>query len=163
MFISMRIAASWAQPLQLRCAPRGARMALRLFSLLSVMCPSWLGGNAGDKQGGRLLGSAAVCLAPVRRVSVVGTSGAGKSTLARALAGALGADFLELDSVYHQAGWVPLPDEEYRARVARVVAGERWVVDEQRRGVFVVVALGALFLEALLPERRRMPIPAMAR
>ena len=87
------------------------------------MSPSWPGGNEGDKLGGRLLGSTAV-----RRVSVVGTSGAGKSTLARALAGALGADFLELDSVYHQAGWVPLP-REYRARVASVTAGERWVID----------------------------------
>jgi ABC-type glutathione transport system ATPase component len=45
----------------------------------------------------------------VRRVSVVGNSGAGKSTLARTLAGALDAEFRELDSVFHQAGWVPLP------------------------------------------------------
>jgi len=60
---------------------------------------------------------------------VVGTSGAGKSTLAAALAGVLGADFLELDSVHHQADWVPLPTDEFRRRVASVVAGERWVVD----------------------------------
>jgi adenylate kinase family enzyme len=65
----------------------------------------------------------------VRRVSVVGTSGVGKSTLSRTLAGALDADFLELDSVFHQAGWVPLPREEFRQRVAAVVAGERWVID----------------------------------
>ncbi len=65
----------------------------------------------------------------MRRVSVVGTSGSGKSTLAAALAVALGADFLELDSVYHQAGWEPLPTSEFRRRVASVVAGERWVID----------------------------------
>ena len=65
----------------------------------------------------------------MRRVSVVGTSGAGKSTLARSLAAALDADFLELDSVDHQADWVPLPTPEFRRRVASVVAGERWVVD----------------------------------
>ena len=65
----------------------------------------------------------------MRRVSVVGTSGVGKSTLSRTLAGALDADFLELDSVFHQAGWVPLPREEFRRRVAAVVAGERWVID----------------------------------
>jgi adenylate kinase family enzyme len=65
----------------------------------------------------------------VRRVSVVGTSGAGKSTLSRALAGALGAECLELDSVFHQPGWVPLPRDEFRQRVAAVVAGERWVID----------------------------------
>jgi adenylate kinase family enzyme len=65
----------------------------------------------------------------VRRVSVVGTSGAGKTTLAAALARVLDADFLELDSVFHQPGWVPLPREEFRRRVAVVVAGERWVID----------------------------------
>jgi len=65
----------------------------------------------------------------VQRVSVVGTSGAGKSTLARSLAVALDADFLELDSVNHQADWVPLPTPEFRRRVASAVAGERWVVD----------------------------------
>jgi adenylate kinase family enzyme len=65
----------------------------------------------------------------VRRVSVVGTSGSGKSTLSRALAGALSTEFLELDSVFHQPDWVPLPREEFRRRVAAVVAGERWVID----------------------------------
>jgi len=65
----------------------------------------------------------------VRRVSVVGTSGAGKSTLGAALAARLGVDFLELDSVFHQPGWVPLPREEFRERVADAVAAERWVID----------------------------------
>jgi adenylate kinase family enzyme len=65
----------------------------------------------------------------VRRVSVVGTSGAGKSTLAAALARELDAEFLELDSVFHQPGWVPLPREDFRRRVAAAVAGERWVID----------------------------------
>jgi adenylate kinase family enzyme len=65
----------------------------------------------------------------MRRVSVVGTSGAGKSTLASSLAALLGADLLELDSVNHQADWVPLPTAEFRQRVASVVAGERWVID----------------------------------
>jgi adenylate kinase family enzyme len=65
----------------------------------------------------------------VRRVSVVGTSGAGKSTLAAELARRLGASCVELDSVYHQAGWVPLPAAEYRARVAEAAAGECWVID----------------------------------
>jgi adenylate kinase family enzyme len=116
----MRIAPSVAQLLQLRWVPRGAWMG----SLLCVMSPSWRGRKRSDKEGGVLLTSA-----PVRRVSVVGTSGAGKSTLSRALAGALDADFLELDSVFHQPGWVPLPREEFRERVAATVAGERWVID----------------------------------
>ena len=65
----------------------------------------------------------------MRRVSVVGTSGSGKSTFASALARLLGADFLELDSLQHQAGWTPLPTPELRARVASAAEGERWVID----------------------------------
>ena len=65
----------------------------------------------------------------MRKVSVVGTSGVGKSTFAAALAGGLGCPFLELDSVYHQAGWAPLDTDLFRARVAAVAAGERWVID----------------------------------
>jgi len=66
----------------------------------------------------------------VRRVSVVGTSGVvGKSTVASSLALVLGVVFLELDSLQHQAGWTPLPVADFRARVAAVAEGERWVID----------------------------------
>ncbi|HEY1739408.1 MAG TPA: shikimate kinase [Acidimicrobiia bacterium] len=65
----------------------------------------------------------------VLRVSVIGCSGSGKSTLARALADRIGADFIELDSIFHQANWIPLPDNEFRDRVRARTAGERWVVD----------------------------------
>jgi adenylate kinase family enzyme len=65
----------------------------------------------------------------VRRVSVVGTSGSGKSHLARELAGALAVPYVELDAIFHQPGWVPLPDDEFTARVAAVVAGDGWVID----------------------------------
>ena len=65
----------------------------------------------------------------MRRVSVVGTSGAGKSTFAAALADVLSVPWLELDSVYHQADWTPLPAEEFRLRVAAVASGPGWVID----------------------------------
>jgi adenylate kinase family enzyme len=65
----------------------------------------------------------------VRRVSVVGTSGAGKSTFAAALAGVLGVPWVELDSVYHQADWTPLPPEQFRHRVTAVADGPCWVID----------------------------------
>ena len=58
-----------------------------------------------------------------------GTSGSGKSTLARELAGILKVPYLELDGVYHQPGWTPLPVEEFRARVADFAACDGWVTD----------------------------------
>jgi adenylate kinase family enzyme len=36
---------------------------------------------------------------------------------------------VELDSIFHQANWVPLSDAEFRARVAARVDGECWVID----------------------------------
>ena len=47
------------------------------------------------------------------RISVVGCTGSGKTRTARSLAESLGIPHLELDSVYHQPEWTPLPDEEF--------------------------------------------------
>jgi adenylate kinase family enzyme len=65
----------------------------------------------------------------VRRVSVGGTAGSGKSTLARELAGILKVPHLELDGVFHQPGWAPLPAEEFRARVAEFTSQASWITD----------------------------------
>ena len=63
------------------------------------------------------------------RYLVQGVSGSGKSTFATALAAALDAPYLELDSLFHQPGWTPLELEEFRTSVRRVVEEDRWVVD----------------------------------
>ena len=65
----------------------------------------------------------------MQRVSVVGVPGSGKSTTGRMLASVLDAPFTELDALFHQPGWTPLPPEQFRAAVAEVVAGDTWVVD----------------------------------
>jgi adenylate kinase family enzyme len=65
----------------------------------------------------------------VRRVAVVGNAGSGKTVLGRALADQLAVPFVELDAIYHQPGWQPLPVAEFRGRVTAVVAGEGWVID----------------------------------
>lgn len=65
---------------------------------------------------------------PVERISIIGTAGSGKTTLARRLAERLGLPHLELDAVFHQPGWTPLPDQEFTRTVADFVAQDRWVV-----------------------------------
>jgi adenylate kinase family enzyme len=90
----------------------------------------------------------------VQRVCVIGTSGAGKSTLGRALARCMGVPFCELDSVFHQADWVPLPAEEFRSRVGAVVAGERWVIDGNYSAVRPIVWARADTVVWLDPPKR---------
>ena len=65
----------------------------------------------------------------MHRVMVIGSPGAGKSTFARAVAEQLELPLIHLDAEYWRAGWVEPPAEEWRGRVAELVAGDRWVID----------------------------------
>jgi adenylate kinase family enzyme len=65
----------------------------------------------------------------MRRICIVGNSGSGKTTLAAELSAALAVPHLELDSVFHQPGWQPLPTDEFRAAVSAFTAGEAWIID----------------------------------
>lgn len=76
----------------------------------------------------------------MRRVSVVGVSGAGKSRLAGQLARRLGVPHIELDAIYHQPGWTPLPAEAFRATVRDLAAGPGWVIDGNYSTVWDLVA-----------------------
>jgi adenylate kinase family enzyme len=60
---------------------------------------------------------------------VIGNSGSGKTTIAAELAKRLGVPHTELDSIFHQPNWQPLPRDEFRARVAAVAETDAWVVD----------------------------------
>jgi adenylate kinase family enzyme len=62
-------------------------------------------------------------------VAVVGCSGSGKTRLATALAQSLGCPHVELDAIFHQPGWTPLGDDEFRRRVQGAVDAAHWVVD----------------------------------
>jgi len=61
------------------------------------------------------------------RVVVVGTSCAGKTTLARRLAGTLGSEHVELDSVYWGPEWTPRPD--FVQTVLAIAERPCWVID----------------------------------
>jgi adenylate kinase family enzyme len=77
------------------------------------------------------------------RASIIGSSGAGKTTFGKRLAARLDCRYIELDAIYHQAGWVPLPEDEFRARVSEVVAGDSWVCDGNYGVIHPLVAARA--------------------
>lgn len=66
----------------------------------------------------------------MRRVAVIASaSGNGKTTFGRELAQRLGVRFVELDALVHGPNWTETPDDELRARVAPILAGDGWVID----------------------------------
>ena len=87
---------------------------------------------------------------------MVGNSGSGKTTLARELAAALGIPHLELDSVFHQPGWQPLDDTEFRRRVSEFTSADEWVVDGNYSAVRDIVWSRADTVIWLDPPRHRV-------
>ncbi len=63
------------------------------------------------------------------RIVVYGVTGSGKSTLAARIAERTGLPYHSADDLAWEPGWVQVPDEEQRRRIAEVCAGERWVLD----------------------------------
>jgi hypothetical protein len=68
-----------------------------------------------------------------RRIAVFGTSGSGKSALARRISQRLGVH-VGLDAIHHQAGWMAMPEQQFRTAVAEQIARDAWVVGGNYRG-----------------------------
>ena len=70
-----------------------------------------------------------------QRIVIVGVTGSGKTTLARRAAAIIGGRHVELDSLYHNAGWAPADPEVFQARVRAAIAGQaRWATCGGYRG-----------------------------
>jgi adenylate kinase family enzyme len=65
----------------------------------------------------------------MQRVLVIGAGGAGKSTFAARLGQRTGLPVIHLDREYWQPGWIEPSREAWKATVARLIAGERWILD----------------------------------
>lgn len=65
----------------------------------------------------------------MQRVLVIGSPGAGKSTLAHELAQRTGLPLFHLDQMFWLPGWVERDRDEGRAELAKVLAGDRWIID----------------------------------
>ena len=70
-----------------------------------------------------------VPLAGVERIMVYGVTGSGKTTLARQLGERTGLPWHAVDDLTWLPGWVEVPGDEQRRRIAAICAGERWVLD----------------------------------
>jgi adenylate kinase family enzyme len=65
----------------------------------------------------------------MRRVVVGGSTGSGKTTFSRELALRMGVPVIELDALHWGPGWTEEPPPAFRARIAKAVEADAWVVD----------------------------------
>jgi adenylate kinase family enzyme len=63
------------------------------------------------------------------RVLIYGVTGSGKTTMAEQLAERTGLPWHSVDDLTWEPGWVTVPAEEQRRRIAAICAGERWILD----------------------------------
>jgi adenylate kinase family enzyme len=63
------------------------------------------------------------------RVLIYGVTGSGKTTLARRVAERTGLPWHSVDDLTWEPGWVQVPPDEQRLRIAAICAGEQWILD----------------------------------
>jgi adenylate kinase family enzyme len=99
---------------------------------------------------------------PVKRVTILASaSGSGKTTFARRLALALDVPHVELDAIHHQPDWRELDADEFRRRVAPIVARTGWVIDGVYRGKLGDLTLERADLVIWLDLPRRVWLPRL--
>jgi len=105
---------------------------------------------------------------------IYGVTGSGKTTLARQISACTGLPWYPVDDMTWEPGWVTVPPEEQRRRIAAVCATDEWILDHGYSGwldlvlarVEVIVALdyprwlslGRLIRRTLLRNLDHRPI-----
>jgi adenylate kinase family enzyme len=67
------------------------------------------------------------------RVMVYGVTGSGKSTIARQIAERTGLPWHSVDDLTWEPGWVEVPGDEQRRRIAAICAQPCWILDSAYR------------------------------
>ena len=60
---------------------------------------------------------------------VYGVTGSGKSTMAARISAVTGVPWHSVDDLTWEPGWVPVPADEQRRRIATICEGDSWILD----------------------------------
>jgi adenylate kinase family enzyme len=74
----------------------------------------------------------------MKRIAVIGCGGSGKTYLANQLAANLDLPLTRLDAVYFDAGWNPLPQEQFAAIQQELASGQHWLVEGNYAGTLPI-------------------------
>jgi adenylate kinase family enzyme len=91
------------------------------------------------------------------RVLIYGVTGSGKTTLARRVAERTGLPFHSVDDLTWEPGWVEVPADEQRRRIAVICSGDRWIIDSgYSKWIDVVLARVDLIVALDYPRWRSL-------
>ncbi len=63
------------------------------------------------------------------RILVYGVAGSGKTTMAARIAERTGLPWHSVDDLTWEPGWVEVPSQEQRRRIAAICVGDQWILD----------------------------------
>ena len=100
----------------------------------------------------------------MRRVAIVkSASGSGATTVGREIAARLDVPFHELDALFWQPDWTEPDRDEFRERVAEVVATDSWVIDGSYQGWIGQLVLDSADVVVWLDPPVRIWLPRLLR
>jgi adenylate kinase family enzyme len=101
-------------------------------------------------------------LGGARRILFHGVTGSGKTTAAMRVAKATGIPWTSVDDLTWEPGWVPVPEEEQRRRIAEVCARETWLLDSAY-GAWLDIPLESVDLVVALDYPRWFSLQRLVR
>ena len=100
----------------------------------------------------------------MRKVAIVtSASGSGGTTVGRQIAARLDVPFHELDALFWQPDWTESDPDDFRVRVAEVVATDGWVIDGSYQGKLGDLVLGSADAVVWLDLPMRVWLPRLLR
>lgn len=91
------------------------------------------------------------------RVLIYGVTGSGKTTLAQRVGERTGLPFHSVDDLTWEPGWVEVPADEQRRRIAVICSGDRWIIDSgYSKWIDVVLARVDLIVALDYPRWRSL-------